>query len=396
MVCPGRQNQHGGPDFKGARIKLGDTLWVGDVELHLRTSDWYRHRHQHNPQYGRVVLHVVFIHDTGDRLPEYIPCLELQPHISGLLLQRYERLRESAEFVPCAYGARRVPSLIWSCWQERLLMERWERKTGGLEAWLVNSRYNWEEVFYWSLAQGFGASVNALPFLQLAQSLPFSLLMRYQHQPLLLEALLFGQAGMLETTFYHAYPRRLQEEYQFLQRKYQLKPLQQHQWNWLRVRPAAFPSLRIAAFAALLAKGPRLFSKILEAESIAVLEKLFYVQPSPYWETHYRFDQPVEKTGMPGKQLVHQVLINTVLPLLYLYGKQKRNTYYQEKALHFLSQLPAEDNRVISGWKNIGVVASCARASQALLQLKQGYCEEKRCLECAVGAALLRDGLKEE
>ena len=389
ILYPGLHNRHGGPDFSGARIRIGSTLWVGQVELHLKTSDWFRHGHQHNPQYGRIILHVVFVHDMpAARLPD-VPCLELQQHISKLLLRRYEQLRVLSPFVPCAGQAAQVPPLTWLSWKERLLAERWERKTGNLRAWLQSSHNNWEEVCYRAVAQSYGMPVNDQPFLQLAQSLPYLTLMRYRHQPAAVEALLFGQAGMLEEPPADVYALQLQSVFLHLQHKYRLIPMAPHCWNWLRMRPAAFPAMRLATFAALLQQTPHLFSRIVEAATLAELEQLFSVQPSAYWHTHYRFGQQVPRTNRPGKQAVHGILINTVLPLLFLYGQEKQLKHYQEKALQFLQQLPAEKNSITSNWTKLGITQASALDSQALLQLKQYYCNEKKCLHCAVGVKII-------
>ncbi|MFY0254903.1 DUF2851 family protein [Chitinophaga sp. 30R24] len=393
ILYPGVQNYCSGPDFTAARIRIGGTLWIGQVELHLKTSDWYRHGHQHNRQYDRIILHVVFVQDMPAARINGAPCLELQHHIPKLLLQRYEQLRQHAPFVACEAHAARVPSLTWLSWKERLLAERWERKIGGFRAWLQGNQYNWEEVCYWAVAQSLGTPVNALPFLQLAQSLSYTLLLRHRQQPLQLEALLFGQAGMLNGLPADAYALQLQEIFAYLRHKYRLSPLPPHYWNWLRMRPAAFPTIRIAVFAALQANTAHLFSRLLEAGSIAELERLFFVQPSVYWHTHYRFGQEVAATQRPGKQAVHSILINTVLPLLFLYGQQKNLKYYQEKALHFLQQLPPEKNRITNSWTQLGVEQENAMESQALLQLKQHYCDEKRCLYCAIGTKLLATSL---
>jgi hypothetical protein len=393
VLHPGHHNHHEGPDFKAARLRIGNTLWIGNVELHLKTSDWFRHGHQHNPRYNNIILHVVFEHDMAGSVATDIPCIALQEYIPKLLLKRYDQLRQSPAFVPCAFGAEKVPLLTWYNWKERLLAERWERKTSNLQAWLVANKYNWEEVCYWAIAQSLGTPVNAVPFLELAQSLPLPLLIRHKPRLMQLEALLFGQAGLLTGTFKEDYPRQLQTEYRFLQHKYQLKPMQAHSWNWLRMRPAAFPSMRIATFAALLHQSSHLFSRILEMTNIQELEQLFSVQPSPYWKTHYRFDHEVEKASHPGRLAVHTIIINTILPLLFLYGKQKGLPEYQERALHLLSQLPAEDNKITAGWQEMGVSQQCALESQALLQLKQYYCDEKRCLQCAIGSKLLREGI---
>lgn len=391
----GVHNHDAGPDFTAAKIKIGNTLWAGNVELHLRTSDWYRHGHQHNQQYSNVILHVVFEHDVAyydtDHMP---PCIALEQQIPKMLLGRYkQQFRQSSVFVPCEYSASQVPDLIWHNWKERLLIERWERKTTTLHTWLLQTKYNWEEVCYRAIAQSFGVPVNAPAFLQLAQSLPHNLLTRHRPSLLQLEALLFGQAGMLQEAFEDEYPLELQQEYNYLRHKYKLQPIPTHLWKWLRMRPASFPTLRIASLAALLHKTPHLFSKILETETITGFEQLFSVQLSAYWHEHYHLDGPLTQTYCPGKLAVHNILINTILPLLFLYGREKGLSYYQDRALDLIEQLPAEENRITQGWDDIGVCQKSALDSQALLQLKQNYCDKKRCLECAIGAKLLRQGI---
>lgn len=392
ILYPGLHNHHSGPDFSAARIRIGNTLWAGQVELHLRTSDWFRHKHQDNEQYRRIILHVVFIHDMPANAAPGVPCLELQSCIPKLLLRRYEDLRRSAAFVPCAAHAGRIPRLTWLGWKERLLAERWERKVKELRTWLECNQYNWEEVCYWSLAQCYGLPVNNLSFLRLAQSLPYNTLQRYKQQPLQTEALLLGQAGMLAGTFTDVYALQLQQEYEHLRRKHQLQPMPAHQWNWLRMRPAAFPAMRIATFAALIQQEGHLFSRILETTKVSELEKMLFVQPSAYWRTHYRLGHTARNVHRPGKQFVHAVLINSVLPLLYLYGQQKKALYYQQLALHFLQQLPPEMNHITKAWTKLGVIQESAMESQALLQLKQCYCEEKKCLDCTIGIKILSGG----
>jgi len=394
IVHPGTHNHHAGPDFTAARIRIGNTLWAGNVELHLRTSDWYRHGHQHNGQYSNVILHVVFEHDVPnydtDKMP---PCLSLQELIPKLLLRRYEAFRQLAAFVPCEESARRVPGLIWHNWKERLLIERWERKITSLHSWLLQTGNNWEEVCYRAVAQSFGLPANGEPFLQLAQSLPHTLLARHRPSLMQLEALLFGQAGMLSGTFKDEYPRELQQEYNYLRYKYKLQPIPAYSWKWLRMRPASFPTLRIAALAALLHQAPHLFSRILETESVGRFEQLFSAQPSAYWQEHYRFDGPVSQPRSQGRLAIHNILINTILPLLFLYGREKGQRYYQDRALQFMETLPAEENKISSAWEEAGIEQHNALDSQALLELKQHYCDEKRCLQCAVGAKLLREGI---
>lgn len=390
---PGQWNRHAGPDFTAARIRIGNTLWVGNVELHLKTSDWFRHGHQHDPLYRSVILHIVFEHDMNEGTTNGIPILELQPAVPKLLLQRYESLRQSAAFVPCSGQANDVSPLIWACWKDRLLVERLELKADMLKGWLLQTQYDWEEVCFRALARAAGMPVNGDAFLCLAQSLPYRVLARGQHDLFYLEALLFGQAGMLEDTATDAYMLGLQREYHYQRHKHRFTPLATGHWKWLRMRPASFPCMKIAFLAALMHKVPRLFSRILEATDAGSLERLLQVRPSDYWLTHYRFGKAVDRAQLPGTRAVHNMLINTILPLLYLYGREKGDDRCQEKAIAFMRQLPAEENHVLRGWNAMNINADSACDSQALLQLKQYYCDEKHCLKCAIGAKLLRSEL---
>lgn len=391
ILYPGMHNSHAGPDFTAAKIRIDQTLWAGNVELHLKTSDWYRHRHQRNKQYSNVILHVVYENDVTELTTGGIPCIELQQYVPKMLFERFARLRESAAFVPCGNNARNVPYIIWENWKERLLIERLDRKAGRLESWLAFNRYNWEVVCYWAIAEGTGLPVNREAFLQLAQSLPYNLLLKHQHSLFHLEALLFGQAGMLEEPFADEYPQQLQQEYNYMRHKYKLEALPVYQFKWLRMRPASFPAVRIASLAALLHKGRQLFSRILETEDLKGFEQLMTVQPSSYWQKHYRFDMPSDNVHTAGQQAVHNILINTVAPLLYVYGKEKMKYDYQVRAVDLINKLPAEANRIIEGWDDLGIRAKSAQDSQALLQLKNNYCDQKRCLQCAVGVSLLKE-----
>lgn len=386
ILHPGTLQHDAGPDFTAARIRIGGMEWAGNVELHYRSSDWRRHGHGRDRRYDNVILHVVF----EDDLPgSPIPCLELQHRIPKLMLRRYRLMMENAAFVPCAPMLGNVPVEVWVPWKRRLMEERWERKTAILRAWLVQNRFNWEEVCYRALAQGFGMPVNTQAFELLVESMPFMVVARQRLDLERLEALLFGQAGMLDGDFRDDYPLRLQQEYRFLRHKYQIQPIPTHTWRWLRMRPSAFPEGSLARFAAMLHATPHLFSRLMECNDLAELEDIFLVQPSFYWQAHYRFELPAGRPGGIGKETVHRLIINTVAPLLYLYGNYMQLPEYTERAVRFLCLLPPENNRITRGWKELGVDMQNAFDSQAVLQLKQYYCEQKRCLQCGVGCALL-------
>jgi hypothetical protein len=278
-----------------------------------------------------------------------------------------------------------------SIWKERLLVERLESKTEGVAKVLTDVGNHWEEAFYRLLARHFGLSVNVEPFEWLASATPLSLLWRHRQQLLQVEALLFGQAGLLEEPFADEYPLGLAKEYRFLKHKYGLQPMDRSVWKFFRLRPAGFPTVRIAQLAALMQREVNLFSGVLEARNVADMEQLFDVMPSGYWLTHYRFDRPsVAVDKRPGSAFIHRLLINTVVPALYHYGRRNGQSEVCDTALSMLEALPAEDNKVLEGWRVLGERATQAGHAQALLHLKKHYCDARRCLECPIGTSLIR------
>lgn len=393
ILHPGEWNTHAGPDFFNARIRLGDTLWAGNVEIHLRSSDWLLHGHQRDPAYDNVVLHVVLeedlpvIHDSGER----IPCLELKDRIPANILQTYQRLEQERAWIPCESFFMQTPDIVRLNWLDRLLVERLEQKTEAIAALLEATGNHWEEAFYRLLARNFGLKVNAEPFEMLATSLPLSVLAKHRSNAFQVEALLFGQAGLLAAEFQEDYPASLAKEYRFLQHKYQLTPLEGKQWKFLRLRPANFPSIRLAQFSALIHRSAPLLSQILEVSSLRQVEHLFSVEPGEYWLTHFQLDKSsAKRSKAPGRDFIHLLTINTIVPFLFHYGKQKQTERYQKRAMHLLESLPAESNAILDGWHTLGIEARHAYQSQALLHLKTRYCDAKRCLECALGNAILK------
>ena len=393
ILHPGEPNLHAGPDFFNARVRLGGTLWAGNVEIHLNASDWLAHRHDTDPAYDNVVLHVVLDEDQRLRRPngEPLPCLALRERIPPQLLEKYFRLEHERAWVPCEKTFGAVPEIVRLNWLDRLLVERLEQKTESIARVVEATGHNWEETFYRVLARSFGLKVNMEPFEALARSLPLRLLAKHKDQLFQLEALLFGQAGLLAEQFEDDYPRALAKEYQFLRHKYGLQPLAAGQWKFFRLRPAGFPTIRLAQFAAVVYRSAHLFSQILETGSTAETEQLFSAEISEYWRAHFRFDKTaVRQPKPPGREFVHLLLINTVAPFLFHYGRAKGQPELQDRALQLLENLPPEANTVVDGWAKRGQRAANASQTQALLHLKSHYCDEKRCLECAIGNAILR------
>ncbi|HEY6082756.1 MAG TPA: DUF2851 family protein [Chitinophagaceae bacterium] len=392
VISPGIFNANSGPDFLHARIRIGDTVLAGNIEVHVQSSGWFRHHHDRDKQYRNVILHVVFENDREAKGEGRIkiPVLELKDRIAKLLLHRYGELMRQTRTIPCAGQTGQVDELTWESWKDRLLAERWEMKIAVFRNWLKENNYNWEETFYWAIGRNFGMPVNSAPFEELVRSLPLKLLAKHANDPVQTAALLFGQAGMLEYNFREEYPLQLQREYHFLQKKYALEPATLYPWQWLRMRPSNFPTIRIAQFAALISRSPRLFSILAEGGNLHDLYRLLQVKMDDYWQTHYRFEQvssPVSKA--PGLASIQHIVINTISPMLYLYGRERSMAPFRESAFQFLAQMPAEKNHIIREWKEAGVAVRNARDSQALLHLKKNYCDEKRCLECAVGNKIL-------
>lgn len=393
ILHPGEWNHHAGPDFFNARLRIGGTTWAGNVELHVNASEWQAHGHSSDPAYDNVVLHVVFRNDqpvtraNGER----IPCLELEGRIPPKILENYQRLENDRAWIPCQNFFQNTPDIVRLNWLDRMLVERLEQKTAAIADALTVTENHWEEAFYRLLARSFGLKVNVEPFEMMARSLPLLLLARHKHDLKQVEALVFGQAGMLEVEFEDKHPRLLAKEYQFLRHKYGLTPLDPGQWKFLRLRPANFPSIRLAQFAALMHRSVQLFGQILEVETVRELEHLFEVHPDGYWLDHFQFDKPSAKRPKNlGRDFIHLIIINTVVPFLFHWGRVKKEPAFEKRALQLLEQLPAESNTILHEWEALDLKVQNAFQSQALIHLKTQWCDKKRCLECAIGNAVLK------
>jgi len=390
----GEHNQHAGPDFLNARIRVGNTLWAGHVEIHVKSSEWIKHKHQFDKAYDNVILHVVFEDDepVKGQNGNIIPCLELRKRIPIQIHSRYQKMLHNEHWIPCQHQFSSVGEIIKNLWLDRMLVERLEQKTTAITHILDRNNNDWETTLYYFLARSFGTKVNAEPFELLARQTPYSIIAKHKNNLLQVEALLFGQAGFLAEDFEESYPQKLKTEYAFLQKKYNLVPLKKESWRFLRMRPANFPSIRIAQFAVLLFQTEYFFSKLLAVDNIKQIENMFALKLSPYWSNHYLFGKVATKrTKNLGKSSIHLFIINTVAPFLFLYGKHKNEPVYKEKALRLLEELPAEKNNVITSWKALGVQAESAYQTQALLQLKNEYCQKQRCLTCAIGNRILTE-----
>ncbi len=394
IIHTGVYNTNQGPDFLQATVKIDNTLLVGNIELHLTTSDWNKHGHQADCNYKNVILHVVWQHD--DELPPVnIPLLVLQNRVPVLLLRQYGEWMQRPSFIPCAAAVKEVNKLVWASWKERLLAERLQRKSGYILQLLCKNNYHWEETCWQLLAKNFGMKVNAEAFENIARSIPVTILAKHKNQVIILEALLMGQAGLLEDDFTDDYALLLQREYRFHLHKYKLQKPAGNVY-FLRMRPAAFPTIRLAQLAMLVNHSSHLFSAIKETVVLKELRALLNVPANDYWHYHYRFGEPaVYKIKNPGSSMIDNIIINTVAPLLFACGLYHKEQALKDKALQWLTETAAEKNNITKEWQQLQIASKDAYHSQALIELKTQYCDKKRCLDCAVGNALLKKNLSD-
>lgn len=392
VIQPGTLNHNQGPDFLSAKINISGNIWVGNIELHIHSSDWLLHEHSSDKNYNNVILHVVWIDDRDitSKNNRTIPTLELQSRVSNMLLDKYNELMQSHIFIPCENQISQVKPVVITGLKNRMATERLQEKSRIVFNHLKATNNNWEESFWWMMAGSFGASLNTEQFKQIAQSLPHTLLAKHKNQPLQIEALLFGQAGLLESEFTESYPCMLKKEYEFLTKKYHLKGIADPLY-FLRMRPANFPTIRLAQLAMLISKSSHLFSVIKEAKNVSEIKALFKLEANDYWHYHYTFQETsLFKVKSLGDQMINNIIINTISPMLFAFGSIHNDEDIKDKALYWLEEVSPENNTIINRFKNLKIGCRNAFESQALLQLKKYYCDQKRCLECAVGNAIIK------
>jgi hypothetical protein len=391
IIYPGEINSNAGPDFTNAKIKIGETLWVGNIEIHVNASDWYTHNHNKNAMFDNVILHVVWKNDTHVYTSKgrKLPTMELK--FDSSLWNKYEELTNSLARIPCEKYIPSVESVTIVSWLSTLAAQRLESKIEGMAKDMLLTTNNWEEIFYRQLLRNFGFHVNSEPFSLLARTLPFKVLEKHSGNLKQIEALLFGQAGFLQDDFSNdPYFLSLKSEYEFLKAKYDLKSIDVHLWKFMRLRPANFPTIRIAQFAGMVCKQKSLLTSVLKCNSIRELQQVLTSTVSEYWETHYHFgSQSKRHTVDLGIGSVNTIIINTIIPFYFLYGKKMSDNIHCNKALTFLENIPPEKNSEINIWKENGVIPKNAFDTQALLFLKKEYCHKKRCVECRIGAKIL-------
>ena len=390
VIHPGVANSDAGPDFFNSKIKIGNTIWVGNVEIHVKSSDWLRHNHQSDKAYDNVILHVVATADTNiKRLSgEEIPSVELQ--FDKRLYDNYIKLISGNYWIPCQDKIAELEPLFIQNWLDRLAAERLEFKSEEILKKLDKNLNDWEETFYQMNGRSFGFRLNSTPFDMLTQSVPLTTVLRHSDSLFQIEAMFFGQAGFLNAEGGDENYVRLKKEYEFFKSKFSLQPLENHLWKFLRLRPSNFPTVRIAQFSSLIFKHKTLFSKIIESSGVESIRDLLDVRPSEYWNSHYQFNRKsVVREKKLGNQAIDSLIINAVIPVIFTYGRTVKGSSHKEFALELLQSLPAEVNSVITAWKRNKIPASNAMDSQALLQLKNVYCDNKRCLKCSIGNKIL-------
>ncbi len=401
VVATGYRNTNSGPDFLEAKIQIGDKLWAGHVEIHVKTSDWNRHGHQLDKAYKNVILHIVYENDTK---VNDIPTIELKGHFDESLFAHYQKLISSKNWIPCEKSIGQIPVFTRLTWLDRMAVERLEVKSETVTKILKNNQFDWEDTLYKLIMRYFGLKVNNESFEYLASILPFKTLLKHADNLLQVEAMLMGCSGFLEDDFTEDYPRLLKREFSVMKAKFNLLAMPAERWKFMRMRPSNFPTIRLAQMAQLIHKNGCLFSKIKAAKDTAEVKTLFDVAASEYWETHWRFETRLPNPPDPLKRENHGsrkttkhlgdatadiLIINAVAPLLFCYGKLHKDDSYCETALQFLEDTEAEDNAIIRRYAQYGITAENAMQTQALLHLYSYFCKRKRCLECRIGNVLL-------
>lgn len=391
VIDPGMQNTDAGPDFFNAKIKIDGTLWVGSVEIHDKSSDWLLHHHDTDKAYDCVILHIIGFNDFQPVRTNGNPIPQMLLTVPENILRSIDWLLYREAALPCLDHITGIAPLHIACWMEALLSERLERKTHDIFLLLDAYQTDWNEVFYITLTRNFGFGVNNDAFERLAKSLPLRCIQKQRNSHSQIEAMLFGQAGMLEEENDDHYYRLLQREYDFLRHKFGLSPMEDFVFKNLRTRPVNFPYLKVAQLAALWVRYDTLFSAILEARSTGEIKKYFRIPPSGYWETHYhfRYASP-RKEKTIGENALNILLINTVVSMLFAYGLHNKRPEYCERATRLLESIPPEKNTIVTTFYNAGITVRHAGDSQALIQLKREYCEKKKCLYCRIGFRMLK------
>jgi hypothetical protein len=392
---PGNYNRNAGPDFLESKIKIDSVEWAGSVEIHIKSSDFNAHQHQSDTAYNNVVLHVVWQHDKEVKRKDgtVLPTLELRGRVDEALVKEYRRLVNSSFQIPCSPSISRVKSLTVVSMIEQATIQRLNAKAEAVQKIYQLSKGDWEETFYQVLAKNFGFKVNADAFLNLSRALSLKTLRKSVNDLHKTEALLFGMAGFLDQKKGDEYYLTLKKEFDFQSHKFSLAEFKMNkaQWKFLRLRPANFPTLRLAQLSGILSNSTPLIEKIIATADLKQTRKLFSYPPSGYWHSHYSFGKESKKFhGNLGDESLDNILINSVVPTLAAYATEKGEEVYFNRALEFLQQLKPESNSITRAWQVLNIKASNAFDSQGLIEQMNSFCKKRNCLNCSVGASLLR------
>jgi hypothetical protein len=392
ILNSGMYLQKEGPDFFNAQIIVGEQKWAGNVEIHIKSSDWYLHHHEVDSNYENVILHVVWEHDAEifRKNNTKIPVLELQNFVSKNEIDKYLELTKLKSWIYCENSLKEVDTFVLSKWQERLYLERLEKKVLPIEKFLQENENDWEATLFAFLLKGFGLNINGDVFFQIANVVPFSIIRKERYNINNLEALLFGFANLLNDKQEDVYYRLLQENWNYLKVKYKLENNLFETVHFFKLRPDNFPTIRLAQIAMLYHLQENLFTKIISDNNNKELYNLFNLEVSDYWKTHYLFDKlSTMKQKRLSKKFIDLLVINVLVPIQFVYAK-KQGKDVLENCINILSELPNESNTIISKFSTFGVKSDSAFNSQALLHLKNEYCNSKKCLNCDIGLSLLK------
>jgi len=400
ILDPGEYNRDSGPDFFNARISVAGTIWAGNVEIHTKSSHFDNHGHQNDPAFDNVILHVVAENDKPVFNSKGEELLTAEISFDPSYYEKYTSLISNPYTIACQDDIKKLDNFLIRHWLHSLVIERLQSKMKSILKIFSETGNDWEETFYRLLTRYFGFRVNTEPFEMLATALPLKIIRKHTDNIFQIEALLFGTAGLLEPGLFKEalideYYRDLLKEYSILAAKYSLQPLHGWIWKFSKLRPPNFPTVRLSQLASMLSISGGLFSKVLEAADINVIKDLFEVPASPYWDEHFIFGKKSRSfTKYTGSQAIDILLINSVIPLLFIYGRNRDNQVISERALSFLEEIQAEDNVIISEWKEAGIEVKTALYSQALIQLRNEYCKKRKCLDCRIGNKIINKGKK--
>jgi uncharacterized protein DUF2851 len=394
IISTGTENLNSGPDFLNAKIVINKQLWAGNVEIHINSSDWYIHHHETDENYDSIILHVVWEYDVEvfRKTNQAISTLELKNYVSKDLLKNYNQLfGNTKNWIHCEKSMKTINPFVFKHWIERLYFERLEHKSELIQQILKKTNNNWEATLFVLLAKNFGLKVNADSFMSFATSLDFSIVRKVSSNPEQLEALFFGQAGLLYNNYESEYFRKLKTTYEYLKVKFKLTPISKGQVQFFRLRPTNFPTIRLSQLALLYSTYQNLFSKVIEITTIDGFYDLLNSSTSLFWETHYTFETTSKKSAKKlTKSFIDLLLINTIIPLKFRYLKSLGKSNFSS-VITVINQIKPEKNTIIGKFKELNINSNNAFETQALLQLKNEYCNKQLCLKCSIGKELLKN-----